>query len=88
MTNLFPTIRQYIAGAYFEATPVAVQAILNANISTIFAVLIWLAMDQIWDEKIKASGMCYGVVVGLAAISPSAGTEYFLNEWCSHNSYA
>jgi len=64
---------QYIAGAYYEATPVAVQAILNANMATVFAVLIWLAMDQIYDDKIRASGMCYGVISGLAAISPSAG---------------
>ena len=48
---------------------------INSNIAVAFSVLIWLAMDYLWSEKIRATGMCYGVVVGLASITGSAGVK-------------
>ena len=64
----------YLGGAYFSAAPVAVTALLNTSVATSFAVLSWYAMDIVLGQRIKPSGMCYGVVSGLAAISAPAGT--------------
>ena len=66
---------QLLAGAYFSATPVSIQAIINSNLAVAFSVLIWLALDFLWSTKIKATGMCYGVVVGLTSITASAGMK-------------
>ena len=68
-----PNHLQYISGAYYSAEPVAVQAMLNTNMATAFSVLTWLSLDQLWGDKVKTSALCYGVIVGLAAITPAAG---------------
>ena len=53
--------------------PIAVQAMLNTSMATAFSVLVWLAMDQLWGEKVKSTGLCFGVVAGISAITPAAG---------------
>ena len=41
--------------------------------ATALSVLTWLGMDQLWGERVKTTALCYGIIAGLAAVTPAAG---------------
>jgi Amt family ammonium transporter len=64
----------YYAGANASA------AVLNTNICTAVAMLVWIAWDYIFRDKPSLIGSVNGMITGLVAITPAAG---FVNGWCS-----
>ena len=61
------------AGSSLAANEVAVKAFLNTNTAAATAMLTWLFFDGIRGRKPSAMGAAVGGVVGLVAITPSAG---------------
>ena len=57
----------------FHADAVAVKAFLNTNTACATAMLSWIFLDAIQGRKASAMGASVGAVVGLVAITPSAG---------------
>jgi Amt family ammonium transporter len=51
----------------------AAAAVLNTNITTAVALLVWLILDFIVTGKVNAVSMINGMIVGLVAITPCAG---------------
>src|SRR5450755_1074765 len=62
----------YYAGANASA------AVLNTNLCTAVAMLVWIAWDYIFRDKPSLIGAVNGMITGLVAITPSAG---FVNGW-------
>ena len=62
----------YYAGADSAA------AVLNTNLATAVAFLVWVMWDYITGRKPSLIGSVNGMIVGLVAITPSAG---FVNGW-------
>ncbi len=62
----------YYAGANASA------AVLNTNLCTAVAMLVWIAWDYIFREKPSLIGSVNGMITGLVAITPAAG---FINGW-------
>lgn len=61
------------AGSSLHADEVAVKAFLNTNTACATAMLTWLFFDSLMGRKASAMGAAVGAVVGLVAITPSAG---------------
>jgi Amt family ammonium transporter len=56
----------------------AAAAVLNTNLCTAVALLIWVAWDYITGRKPSLIGSVNGMIVGLVAITPAAG---YVNGW-------
>ncbi|MFI3267382.1 MAG: ammonium transporter [Rikenellaceae bacterium] len=61
------------AGSSLAADGVAVKAFLNTNTAAATAMLVWIFFDCLRGRKASAMGAAIGAVVGLVAITPSAG---------------
>lgn len=61
------------AGSSLHADATAVKAFLNTNTACANAMLTWLFFDAVMGRKASAMGAAVGAVVGLVAITPSAG---------------
>jgi Amt family ammonium transporter len=57
----------YFAGAN------AAAAVLNTNLCTAVAMLVWIAWDLIYKDKPTMIGTVNGMITGLVAITPAAG---------------
>src|ERR1039458_8079144 len=57
----------YYAGADASA------AVLNTNLCTAVAMLVWIAWDYIFREKPSMLGAVNGMITGLVGITPAAG---------------
>jgi len=57
----------YFAGASASA------AVLNTNLCTAVAMLVWIAWDLIYKDKPSLIGSVNGMITGLVAITPAAG---------------
>ncbi len=62
----------YYAGANASA------AVLNTNVCTAVAMLVWIAWDYIFRDKPSLIGSVNGMITGLVAITPAAG---FVTGW-------
>jgi len=51
----------------------ASAAVLNTNLCTAVAVLVWIAWDYIFRDKPSLLGSVNGMITGLVAITPAAG---------------
>jgi Amt family ammonium transporter len=51
----------------------AAAAVLNTNLATGTAMLVWLLLDVFTDRGPRVSGMINGMVAGLVGITPAAG---------------
>lgn len=60
-------------GSSLAANGQAVKAFLNTNTSAATAMLVWVFFDCVMGRKPSAMGAAVGGVVGLVAITPSAG---------------
>ncbi|HVO54497.1 MAG TPA: ammonium transporter [Solirubrobacterales bacterium] len=65
-------------GDWYSAGEVASASILNTNLCTAVAFLVWVAMDYLTGRKPSLIGGVNGMIVGLVAITPGAG---FVNGW-------
>jgi Amt family ammonium transporter len=61
------------AGSSLAADGVAVKAFLNTNTASAVAMMTWVVFDCLRGRKPSAMGAAIGAVVGLVAITPSAG---------------
>ena len=62
----------YYAGANASA------AVINTNLCTAVAVMVWIAWDYIYRDKPSMIGAVNGMITGLVGITPAAG---FVNGW-------
>jgi ammonium transporter, Amt family len=62
----------YYAGANASA------AVLNTNLCTAVAMMVWIAWDYIYRDKPSMIGAVNGMITGLVGITPAAG---FVNGW-------
>ncbi len=62
----------YYAGADASA------AVLNTNLCTAVAMMVWIAWDYIFRDKPSMIGAVNGMIAGLVGITPAAG---FVNGW-------
>jgi Amt family ammonium transporter len=53
-------------------------AVVNTNLCTAVAMLVWIAWDYIFRDKPSLLGSVNGMITGLVAITPAAG---FVNGW-------
>jgi Amt family ammonium transporter len=60
-------------GDPFYANPDAAAAVLNTNIATAVALLVWLLLDYFAVGKPNAVSMINGMITGLVGITPGAG---------------
>jgi Amt family ammonium transporter len=51
----------------------ASAAVLNTNLCTAVAMLVWIAWDLIYNDKPSLIGTVNGMITGLVAITPAAG---------------
>jgi ammonium transporter, Amt family len=65
-------------GDWYEASGIASAAIVNTNLCTAVAFLVWVAFDYLTGRKPSLIGSVNGMIVGLVAITPGAG---FVNGW-------
>jgi Amt family ammonium transporter len=65
-------------GDWYSAGEIASASLLNTNICTAVAFLVWVGMDYITGRKPSLIGSVNGMIVGLVAITPGAG---FVNGW-------
>jgi ammonium transporter, Amt family len=65
-------------GDWYEAGTIASGAVLNTNLCTAVAFLVWVAWDYMTGRKPSLIGSVNGMIVGLVAITPAAG---FVNGW-------
>ena len=61
------------AGSSLHADGQAVKAFLNTNTASAVAMMTWIFFDCLRGRKPSAMGAAVGCVVGLVAITPSAG---------------
>lgn len=61
------------AGSSLAADSVAIKAFLNTNTASATAMMTWIFFDCLRGRKPSAMGAAIGAVVGLVAITPSAG---------------
>ncbi len=61
-------------GSGLAADGISANAILVTNIAAAAAALTWTLLDQIINKKPTVVGFCTGVVAGLVAITPAAGS--------------
>jgi ammonium transporter, Amt family len=60
-------------GDSYYAGPDASAAVLNTNLCTAVAMLVWIAWDYIFRDKPSLIGSVNGMITGLVAITPAAG---------------
>ncbi len=65
-------------GDPYSAANSAAAAVLNTNLATAIAFLVWVACDLVTGRKPSLLGGVNGMIVGLVAITPAAG---FVNGW-------
>ena len=65
-------------GDWYEASGIASAAIVNTNLCTAVAFLVWVGFDYLTGRKPSLIGSVNGMIVGLVAITPGAG---FVNGW-------
>jgi ammonium transporter, Amt family len=65
-------------GDWYSAGAIASAAVLNTNLCTAVAFLVWVCWDYITGRKPSLIGSVNGMIVGLVAITPGAG---FVNGW-------
>jgi ammonium transporter, Amt family len=65
-------------GDPYLANAVASAAVLNTNLCTAVAFLVWVAWDYATGRKPSLIGSVNGMITGLVAITPAAG---FVNGW-------
>jgi Amt family ammonium transporter len=65
-------------GDWYEASGIASAAVLNTNLCTAVAFLVWVGLDYLTGRKPSLIGSVNGMIVGLVAITPGAG---FVNGW-------
>ena len=65
-------------GDPYNAGADAAAAILNTNLATAVAFLVWVGWDYATGRKPSLLGSVNGMIVGLVAITPAAG---FVNGW-------
>jgi Amt family ammonium transporter len=65
-------------GDWYSAGEVASAAVVNTNLCTAVAFLVWVALDYMTGRKPSLIGSVNGMIVGLVAITPAAG---FVNGW-------
>jgi Amt family ammonium transporter len=65
-------------GDWYSAGEIASASVLNTNICTAVAFLVWVGMDYLTGRKPSLIGSVNGMIVGLVAITPGAG---FVNGW-------
>lgn len=61
------------AGSSLAADGMAIKAFLNTNTASAVAMITWIVFDCLRGRKPSAVGAAVGAVVGLVAITPSAG---------------
>ncbi len=61
------------AGSSLAANGIAIKAFLNTNTASATAMLVWIFFDCLRGRKPSAMGAAIGAVVGMVAITPSAG---------------
>jgi len=61
------------AGSSLGANTTAVLAFATTIVASAAAMMTWIFFDAIRGKKVSAMGACIGAVVGLVAITPSAG---------------
>ncbi len=61
------------AGSSLASDSTAIKAFLNTNTASAMAMTVWLVLDCLRGRKPSALGAAIGAVVGLVAITPSAG---------------
>jgi Amt family ammonium transporter len=67
-------------GDPYLANAVASAAVLNTNLCTAIAFLVWVAWDYITGRKPSLIGSVNGMITGLVAITPAAG---YVNGWAA-----
>jgi Amt family ammonium transporter len=60
-------------GDSYFAGPNASAAVLNTNVCTAVAMLVWIAWDYIFRDKPSLIGSVNGMITGLVGITPGAG---------------
>jgi Amt family ammonium transporter len=65
-------------GDWYSAGEIASASVLNTNLCTAVAFLVWVAMDYLTGRKPSLISGVNGMIVGLVAITPAAG---FVNGW-------
>src|SRR6201992_1553786 len=65
-------------GDWYSAGEIASASVLNTNLCTAVAFLVWVALDYSTGRKPSLIGSVNGMIVGLVAITPAAG---FVNGW-------
>jgi ammonium transporter, Amt family len=65
-------------GDWYSAGEIASASLLNTNLCTAVAFLVWVALDYLTGRKPSLIGSVNGMIVGLVAITPGAG---FVNGW-------
>jgi len=65
-------------GDPYFANADAAGAVLNTNIATAVALLMWVAMDSMFYGKPSIVGAINGMIAGLVGITPAAG---YVNGW-------
>jgi ammonium transporter, Amt family len=60
-------------GDSYYAGPDASAAVLNTNLCTAVAMLVWIGWDYIFRDKPSLIGSVNGMITGLVAITPAAG---------------
>jgi ammonia channel protein AmtB len=64
---------QFNAGSALAAGTLTALAFFNTLCAAASAMLTWVLMDNLRGHKLRATGVCVGLVVGLIAITPAAG---------------
>ncbi|HKZ13493.1 MAG TPA: ammonium transporter [Solirubrobacterales bacterium] len=67
-------------GDWYSAGEFASAAVLNTNLCTAVAFLVWVGLDYATGRKPSLIGSVNGMIVGLVAITPAAG---FVNGWAA-----
>jgi ammonium transporter, Amt family len=65
-------------GDWYSAGEFASASVLNTNLCTAVAFLVWVGLDYLTGRKPSLIGSVNGMIVGLVAITPGAG---FVNGW-------
>lgn len=61
------------AGSALEVSPLAIQALANTLFATSAAMAMWVLLDIFCDCAHTTTGICNALIIGLVAITPSAG---------------
>ena len=67
-------------GSALAADEVAAYALINTEISASVALIVWMAIEWVFEGKPSLVGVCVGAIAGLATITPAAG---FVKPWAA-----